>query len=306
MLINKTKKFLFNKFLLAISLTLSIFTLTGCVDQSNPDNSTNNSDVNNLEEYKLIATSFSAITICDMLELDLIGVPDTTNELPSRYNNLPTVGTSMSPDFEIIASLNPTNVIGPDSLRETIEPKLDAVNINSLFLNLRSVEGLYESVGVLGEKYNSKDLADKIIGDYEETINNFKKDREGFESPTVLILMGFPGSFCEATPTSYVGNLVELAGGINVVEDDKDDFVSWNTEELVTLNPDYILYTSHAIPDLVADMFEKEFANNDIWKHFTAVQEGRIIELDPSLFHMSANFSWAEAVDFLQELFYDI
>ncbi|MFI3230118.1 MAG: heme ABC transporter substrate-binding protein IsdE [bacterium] len=303
MLINKIKKNLFNKILLATSLSISLLSLTGCVDQTNASNSSSNSSV---QEERLIATSFSAITICDMLELDLIAVPDTTNELPSRYNNLPTVGTSMSPDFEIIASLEPTNVIGPDTLRETIEPKLDAVNVDSLFLNLRSVEGLYESVGILGEMYDSQKLADQIIGDYEQTIENFNSEREGFESPSVLILMGFPGSFCEATPTSYVGNLVELAGGINVVEDDKDDFVSWNTEELVKLNPDYILYTSHAIPDLVADMFEKEFATNDIWKHFTAVQEGRIIELDPSLFHMSANFSWAEGVEFLQELFYDI
>lgn len=302
MLINKITKKLFNKILFGASLSLSLLSLTGCVDQTNAGNSNSTS----VQEERLIATSFSAITICDMLELDLIAVPDTTHELPSRYNNLPTVGTSMSPDFEIIASLAPTNVIGPDTLRESIEPKLDAVNVDSLFLNLRSVEGLYDSVGVLGEKYDSQKLAEQIIEGYEQTIEKFNSEREGFESPTVLILMGFPGSFCEATPTSYVGNLVELAGGINVVEDDSDDFVSWNTEELAKLNPDYILYTSHAIPDLVADMFEKEFSTNDIWKHFTAVQEGRIIELDPSLFHMSANFSWAEGVEFLQELFYDI
>lgn len=283
--------------------SISLLSLTSCVDQTAPVAETDISTDNNI---RLIATSFSAVTICDMLEIPLIGIPDTANKIPEIYKDLPIVGTSMSPDFEIIASLNPTEVIGPDSLQEQIEPKLDAVNVDSLFLNLRSVEGLYDSVSILGEKYNSSLRANEIIGDFEKTIENFKSEREGHDSPTVLILMGFPGSFCEATSTSYVGNLVELAGGINVVVDNSDDFVSWNTEELVKLDPDYILWTAHAIPDLVGDMFEKEFATNDIWKHFTAVQEGRIIELESTLFHMSANFEWASAVEFLQELFYGV
>lgn len=288
----------------------SLFLTAGCVDQ-NPDVSkletSSNVYANNTdEELKLIATSFSAVTICDMLEIPLIGVPETANNMPERYKDATIIGTSMSPDFEIIASLKPTQVIGPDTLESDIKPKLDAVNLNNLFLNLRSVEGLYESISILGDKYNASEKADEINSDFQNTINEFEKEREGKENPTVLILMGFPGSFCEATSTSYVGNLVELAGGVNIVIDDSDDFVSWNTEELVKLNPDYILWTAHAIPDLVGDMFEKEFATNDIWKHFTAVQEGRVIELESSLFHMSANFGWVEAVEFLQELFYGV
>lgn len=292
---------LFNKkVILSMISGLSLFMLSGCVDQSAPPVE----NVETVENPKLIATSFSGLTICNMLELPLIGIPETANQIPERYQDLDIIGTSMAPDFEIIASLNPTEVFSPDTLREQQESKFEAVGVQSLFLNLRSVEGLYESVEILGEKYGSQHLASEIIGDYQQTIENFKKEREGKDSPTVLILMGFPGSFCEATPSSYVGNLVELAGGINVVDDDFDDFVSWNTEELVKINPDYILWTAHAIPDLVGDMFRDEFENNDIWKHFTAVQEGRIIELNPSLFHMSANFGWAEGVEFLQDLFY--
>ncbi|MFI3175753.1 MAG: heme ABC transporter substrate-binding protein IsdE [Bacillota bacterium] len=296
---------------LGLFCAISLLMLTGCVDQSQPPTTAQAAMTETTaeaepteEELRLIATSFSAVTICDMLDLPLIGVPETANTIADKYSEATVVGGSMSPDFEIIASLKPTEVFAPDTLKEQMETKLQAVNVNSMFLNLRSVHGLYESVGVLGSKYDRKELAEEIIGDFEHTIMDFEAEREGKENPTVMILMGFPGSFCEATASSYVGNLVELAGGINVVEDEFDDFVYWNTEELVKFNPDYILWTAHAIPDLVGDMFEKEFATNDIWKHFDAVQEGRVIELDPSLFHMSANFEWAEGVAFLQELFY--
>ena len=42
-------------------------------------------------------------------------------------------------------------------------------------------------------------------------------------------------------------------------------------------------------------MFAKEFAENDIWKHFDAVQNGKVYDLDNTLFNMSANFNYRNA-----------
>ena len=80
--------------------------------------------------------------------------------------------------------------------------------------------------------------------------------------------MGLPGSFVVATNNSYVGNLAELAGGENVVRDDAEEFLPINTEELVKLNPDMILRTSHTMSEEVMEEFDEEFKKNDIWKHF--------------------------------------
>jgi iron complex transport system substrate-binding protein len=116
--------------------------------------------------------------------------------------------------------------------------------------------------------------------------------------------MGLPGAYIECTQNSYVGSLIEMGGGINLVTDPTEDFVSWNTEALLELDPDIILRTAHALPDLVADMFAKEFEENDIWKHFRAVQEGRVYDLDYTVFGMSANFRWPEAFEQMAEIFY--
>lgn len=50
-------------------------------------------------------------------------------------------------------------------------------------------------------------------------------------------------------------------------------------------------------------MFDKEFAENDIWKHFTAVKEGKVYDLDNTLFGMSAKLNYPEALDTLTQLF---
>lgn len=297
--------------LLALCLSLS---LSGCVDQSGatvettataPEETLSTEVVTDVEN-RLIATSFATSQICAMLDLELVGVTQTGFALAERYSDLPTVGGAMAPDYEIIASLAPTNVIGPDTLQEEFEAKYQALNIPYTFLNLRSVQGLYESVEILGDLYDREELASQYIAEYEETLAELEEARGDQDSPTVLMMMGFPGSYVQCTPTAYVGNLVELAGGVNIVTDPTEDFVLWNTEELLLLDPDYILVTAHAMENQVVEMFQEEFATNDIWQHFSAVQGDRVYYLDSSLFHMSANFDWDIALTTLYEIFYDV
>ncbi|MFQ9510054.1 MAG: ABC transporter substrate-binding protein, partial [Lachnospiraceae bacterium] len=85
---------------------------------------------------------------------------------------------------------------------------------------------------------------------------------------------------------------------------DGEEFFIANTEDMKRKEPDIILRAAHALPDDVVAMFEEEFATNDIWKHFEAVQNGKVYDLDPSLFNMSANFSYPDALRVLQELLY--
>lgn len=124
------------------------------------------------------------------------------------------------------------------------------------------------------------------------------------EAPTVLILMGVPGSYIVATENSYVGSLVALAGGKNVYAGEEADFVNVNTEDMLARDPDIILRTAHALPDQVMEMFAEEFEQNDIWKHFRAVQEGEVYDLDSSKFGMSAEFNYPEALEDLRVILY--
>lgn len=277
--------------------------LTACVDQHPEENG--GSDVAS-EETRIVATSNATLQICDKLGLDLVGICTTSGEVPERYQGLPEIGTAMAPDAEKITMLSPTDVIGPDTLRETIEPTYQAAGLPYTFIDLQSVQGMYDSIAMLGEKYSVQDAADALIDDHQSTMNAFEDVIAGKDQPTVLVLMGLPGSYIECTPNSYVGSLVELAGAVNVVQvDDEMNFVSWNTEELLALDPDYILLTAHGLPEQAMEMFAEEFTTNDIWQHFRAVQENHVYQLDDKLFGMSCTFDWPNALQVLQEILYD-
>lgn len=283
---------------LAGALMLSV---SGCVNQ-HPEQNTD--DVSG--EVRIVATSPAAVDICDRLELDLVGVCSSTlSTIPERYQDVTTVGTAMSPDLEILKSLNPDYVLSPNSLQSDLQPKYASIGVNSLFLNLRSVEGMYASIEGLGEKFGREEQAQALVEEYEQFMEEYRSQNEGKESPTVLVLMGLPGSYIVATESSYVGNLVKLAGGINVYGDgDGQEFLTANTEDMKTKEPDIILRAAHALPDDVVEMFKDEFETNDIWKHFEAVQEGRVYDLPYELFGMSAKFNYPDALEVLQPLLY--
>lgn len=266
-------------------------------------------------EERVVATTPSIMKICDMLEIDLVGIPDTSGTIPERYANATKVGMAMSPDLEIISSLDPTDVLmtGGGSSGKTAssmipgqDSKLSAVDLPVTYLDVSSVEGLYDTITQLGEKYGKQELAAKYVDEYHAFIDDYQKKLEGKASPKVLILMGLPGSYIEATPNSYVGALAEMAGGTNVVSDDSSEaFLTWNTEQLYELDPDYILLTAHGIPEQAMEMFAEEFTTNTIWQNFRAVQEGHVYQLDYTIFNMSATFDWSEGLNELYQMFYE-
>lgn len=288
-----------------IALILSaaaVISLVGCVNQ-HPESAATKTEVN--KEVRLVATSPAVAQICSRLNLDLVGVCDTSGTLPEKYDKVKKVGMAMNPDLETIKSLNPDYVLSPSSLESDLQPKYASIGVKSLFLNLKSVDGMYASIEGLGEKFDRKDEADEMLNEFKTFMDKYKDKNKDKKSPKVLVLMGLPGSYIVATDNSYVGSLVKLAGGTNVYGDGGgEEFLTANTEDMQTKDPDIILRAAHALPDEVKEMFAKEFETNDVWKHFRAVQNGKVYDLDSSLFNMSANFSYSDALEALQPLLY--
>ena len=254
---------------------------------------------------RIIATSPATADICDKLELDLVGVcSSTVSTIPDRYKDVETVGTAMSPDMEIVASLKPDWILSPVSLKSDLQPKYEAIDTDWAFLNLRSVPGMYRSIQELGEIFDRQEQAQKLVDEFTEFYNEYKQKNEGKDHPKVMILMGLPGSYIIATPNSYVGSLVELAGGENVYSDTDQEFLTVNTEDMKTKEPDIILRAAHALPDQVVEMFNKDFAENDIWQHFDAVKNGRVYDLTYEYFGMSATVKYPQALEELQPILY--
>jgi iron complex transport system substrate-binding protein len=244
--------------------------------------------------------------IMEKLDLDLVGVPgNDQNSIPARYKNATTVGAPMSPDLETLKVLAPDYILSPTSLMSDLQPKYEKLGTAYYFLNLQSVPGMFRSISELGEKFNRQSQAQALLADFETFYDAYRKSYNGMNNPRVLILMGLPGSYIVATEKSYVGNLVELAGGVNVYANTDEEFLNANTEDMQKRDPDIILRTAHALPDDVLAMFKEEFETNDIWKHFKAVKSSRVYDLPYDKFGMSATLNYKDALNDLGAILYN-
>lgn len=299
----KDKQLVMKKKIVILMMWVLAVLFTGCA--SSPQNASGE-DLDNKKDMTIVSTSVAICEILDALGYEhVIGVPETTGTLPERYEGMTTIGAQMNPDLEIIKSLSPDLVLSPQALESSLAEQYLAAGISCAFLDLSSVQGMYDSIDSLGELLGKETEAAALREEYETYMQNYSTEAaEG----DCMILMCFPdGFYLIATEKSYVGNLVELAGGTNVYsnyEGDESGVVSINPEDMVQKNPDKILVYAHYNEEEAFAYMRNEFATETAWQYYDAVQNGEIYYLSSEQFGMSANFGWTEALDYLKPILY--
>lgn len=257
----------------------------------------------------IASTSVAICEILDDLDYDnVVGVPETTSDkMPERYKDVETIGAPMTPDYEIIKNISPDLVISPKTLESSLSADYAAAGINSAFLDLSSVEGMYDAITSLGDLLGRKEQAKKLVDDYNDYMDSYSVSNE--DAKSILLLMSFPdGFYLVATENSYVGNLVKLAGGKNVygtdTNGDENGFVTINPEDMVQKNPDLILVFAHYNEDSAFEYMKEEFKTNSAWQYYDAVKNEDIYYLPSEYFGMSATLEWTDALDYLKPILY--
>ncbi|AMG61728.1 heme ABC transporter substrate-binding protein IsdE [Staphylococcus lugdunensis] len=286
------------------SLAILLVLLTGCSQSSKHTKGDNVDQQGNA--YRIVPTTVALTMTLDKLDIPIVGKPTTYKTLPKRYKDVPEVGQPMQPSVEAVKQVNPTHVLSVSTIKDEMKPFYKQLNMKGYYYDYDSLDGMEKSITQLGHQFNRESKAKAL----NQHINSVKKDIQDKAAkqkkhPKVLILMGVPGSYLVATDKSYIGDLVKIAGGENVIKDTSKQYISSNTENLVNVDPDIILRLPHGMPDEVKKMFQKEFKQNDIWKHFKAVKEDRVYDLEEIPFGITANVDADDAMKQLYDVFYN-
>ncbi|MDI9231214.1 heme ABC transporter substrate-binding protein IsdE [Staphylococcus caprae] len=286
---------------LITTLIIFIILLSGC-DSSGKDKKKDSAQT---KEFRIVPTTVALSMTLDKLDLPIVGKPTSYKKLPERYKNVPEVGQPMEPSVEAVKKVNPTHVLSVSTIKDEMKPFYKQLNMKGYFYDYDSLNGMEKSITELGKQFNREKKA-KELNDHLNTVKASIESKVAKEKkhPKVLILMGIPGSYLVATDQSYIGDLVKIAGGQNVIQDHSKQYISSNTEHLVNVNPDIILRLPHGMPDEVKKMFQKEFKQNDIWKHFKAVKNNQVYDLEEIPFGITANVDADDAMTQLYNLFY--
>lgn len=88
----------------------------------------------------------------------------------------------MNPDLEIIKSLNPDYILSPATLQSDLQPKYAGIKEAALFLDLKSVEGMYSSIEGLGKKFNREAEAKVLLDEFDAFMKDFEDATAGKEA----------------------------------------------------------------------------------------------------------------------------
>lgn len=293
---------------MAIALGLSFSMLTGCSTSVQKQELKEQEIVQEevIEDKKnIVAVTVAATQVMDQMGLDLVGVPTTKQVLPTRYEGVTQIGQVTSPDFEIIASLEPDLVVIDSMFQESMEQGLSEFGMEAFYFDTSTYTKFLQSIKELGNVLGKEEEALNLVEELKKAEQVVQSKREG-DVPTVAILFGGSENFMLATDQSYIGDLVQVAGAHNITDNLKvtSDYIPFSMEQMVASNPEYILRFAHGNLEETKKAFDEAFDKNPAFTKLKAVQEGKVFDLDPTVFGVSANIHAVDAITVLGNLLY--
>lgn len=223
------------------------------------------------------------------------------------------VGTPNGVSLEKIMGQKPDLVIGLNfAFHQQLAEPLKQAGIPILLVTNNSVEDNIKQLTLFGELTGKPEIAKKQVDRIQGNIAAEAKRREGKAPVKALIIWGTPESFSMALPQSLPGDLLRLAGGVNVSEGQVSSagmaggmsYAPFSLEFGLQANPDRILFVTHGKQEEVEASMKKTLASNAAWQAIPAVREGRFSVLPYELFAINPGLRSDEAVVYLSKALY--
>ena len=258
------------------------------------------------EVERVVVLSPSAADFAGALGLDVIGEP---TDAGSAATGASPVGSTLNPDFSAIAALDPELVIADAAYHGSRTRDFDGFPYPVFILSAMNHEQVRDALTALGEATSKTEEAatalESLDAEVEEILAEAQDALGGPEpTPRVLILTGGGRDVFGGGTTTYIGDLVTMLGGENVlgVVPEGGPIPGFGVigigESAATL-PDVVLIISSGEGGLA-----EAIAADPAWAGSGPLTNGRIHELDRDLFLRAPGPRIVEALETLLPLLY--
>ncbi|MEO0087676.1 MAG: helical backbone metal receptor [candidate division WOR-3 bacterium] len=158
-------------------------------------------------------------------------------DYPEKAKEIYKVGDLINPSLEKIIKLKPTLVFLTYPLQKNIDEKLKALNIKTFNSSPKSLNEMFQEIIKIGEIFNKKERAEKLVDSLREELNKIKKLKKKLKvyieinaNPPITI-----------GKNSFLNDLLEFIGLENIFADKLTDYPVVKHEEIILKNPDYII-----------------------------------------------------------------
>lgn len=211
-------------------------------------------------------------TLCALDACDkLVGV-DRYSDFPAQVQDLPDLGGALSEtNVEALVALEPDLVLVSESgdLAQTLRDLGLTVHAGSP----QTFEETFSYFERVGTMLNREAQAQALIASTRRDIQAVETRTRGLDAPSVYYeIDATPYS---VGPDSFIGTLIQKAGGNNIVTVDQGEFPQLEPEFIVSQNPDIII-----LGDAPSGESVETLAARPGFATLAAMQDGHVIELN--------------------------
>lgn len=165
-------------------------------------------------------------------------------DYPPAVDAIPSVGDGLSPNVESILARNPDLVVFYASpSNEPAIARLEQLGIATVSMLTDDFADLMRAADLLGTLTGEKDRSDSLIGWLQDEVSTFEATRSTETLPTAL-MVAWDNPPIVIGSTSFLSQIVELAGARNVFADVDRPSLTVSIETIVERDADLVLIAS--------------------------------------------------------------
>ena len=170
-----------------------------------------------------------------------VGSYDT---FPPEVKRLPSVGALLDPNVERILSLKPDLVVVYGS-QSDLKQQLGRADIGVFDYRHAGLADVTTTIRALGERTGDGPAANALAGRIEQGLDEIRARVRGRPRPRTLLVFGRERLALRGLYASggigFLNDMLDAAGGINVLDDVKLQAVQATTEQILARRPEVIL-----------------------------------------------------------------
>ncbi len=207
----------------------------------------------------------------------VVGVTDFCS-YPKEACTLPKIGGLLNPSVEAWIQLKPDLIIHQDDSHKL---RINAQNLGfrTLAISMTRLQNILKSIKTFGKILGCETAADALVQKLQSGVQLQKTRLQGIPKKTTLLLLteggGLNGALYAVGRSTFLGELLELAGGENILTDPTINYPKVSKEYILRHSPEVIIQAgprANISPQEKAEKLKQ-------WQRFptlTAVKNGTI------------------------------
>ena len=257
---------------------------------------------------RIVVTSAGFLEPLHAVGAEIVGRPDSKNQMPDWAKNLSSVGAVYQIDTERLLACAPDLVIVNKGMNEKLLPVLEENKIPALVVELKTFDDVKRGLKIFSAVSGNTQAGEKIIRDMDEAIKDIV-ERVPKKNLRVAILHSTAQGLTVQLDGSIAGSIVKMFGWQNVAAgmtplEKNPDAAPYSMETLDEQNPEIIFVTSMGDADEIKSNMMKAIESNDAWQTIGAIKNNRLYFLPQNLFLLSPGLRYPDAVKKMAELIY--